>query len=957
MSEKSTISIRGAREHNLKGIDLEIPRNELVVITGLSGSGKSSLAFDTLYAEGQRRYVESLSAYARQFLAQLEKPDVDHIDGLPPAIAIEQRTAGSNPRSTVATATEVYDYLRLLYARAGQPHCWKCGKPIRPQSSQEIIERILKLTEGERIHILAPLVRGRKGEYQSLLSQAQKAGFVRVRIDGEIRDLSDSIVLDRKKVHTIEVVVDRLSVNKSASKRIGDSVETALKVGKGLISVHRLGAGGGGKEEEEILFSEQLGCADCGVSLPELQPRMFSFNSPFGACPTCDGLGVRMEFDPELVVGDPALTLKEGAILPWRRGGKRAVLYYRRSLRRLAQACGFDLDTPFEDLPGPVRDLILYGNSKSARGGLPSFEGVLPNLERRIKETESEYMRHEIGKYMSTLPCHECGGARLRKESNAVLVGGKAISDVVRLSVEEAHRVFNQLEWSAAEKEIAGPVVKEIVRKLTFMLDVGLGYLTLDRIIGSLSGGEAQRIRLATQIGSGLVGILYILDEPSIGLHQRDNSKLLSTLRSLRDIGNTVVVVEHDEETIREADTVIDLGPGAGKRGGYLVAAGPLEAVLTCPDSITGQFLRNERSIAVPAERRPYRSQPRIVIKKPAEHNLKKMDVPIPLGVLTCVTGVSGSGKSTLVHEILYRSMAQRLYQSRLKPGKHEGIEGIDQLDKVIVIDQSPIGRTPRSNPATYTGLFSPIRDLMTKLPDARVRGYKAGRFSFNVKGGRCEACQGDGLKKIEMHFLPDIYVHCEVCKGKRFNQQTLEIKYKGHNISDILEMPVEEALVLFSNVPAVRRKLQTLCDVGLGYIELGQPATTLSGGEAQRVKLSSELSKTATGKTLYILDEPTTGLHFADVEKLLQVLHALVDAGNSVVVIEHNLDVIKTADYIVDLGPEGGDLGGKVVAKGSPEEVASKDASHTGKFLAAVLARGKKSTASRQTNASPVHV
>ncbi len=918
-----SIIIRGAREHNLKNIDLELPRNHLIVITGLSGSGKSSLAFDTLYAEGQRRYVESLSAYARQFLEQLQKPDVESIEGLSPAIAIEQRNASANPRSTVATTTELYDYLRLLFARIGAPHCFKCGRLIKQQTSQQIIHWVNSWPAGSTLTILAPLIRGRKGEYRELFEQIRKDGFVRVRVDGNICEVSKHPVLDKKKAHSIEVVIDRLDLKPGNKERISDSIETALKVGNGVVVVN------------DQVFSEKHACLSCGISLGEISPRLFSFNSPYGACPQCDGLGNRMEIDPERLVPDSSRTIEGGAIEPWRRGGMRVVLYYRRLLRRLAAKVGFNLDIPFSDLPEKVRRLILLGSEDSWE---TEFEGVIPNLHRRFRETESDYVKQEISKYMSVLPCPACGGTRLRPEALAVKVGEKPIHEVTALSIEAASQFFETFSPNEYQQKIAYQILKEIRQRLKFLMDVGLDYLTLDRVTATLSGGEAQRIRLATQIGAGLVGVLYILDEPSIGLHQKDNAKLLATLKALRDLGNTLVVVEHDEATIRNADFIVDLGPGAGKHGGEIIASGSIEMILSAKNSLTGKYLRGELSVPLPEKRRHFQRNRFLVIQKAAEHNLKEIDVKIPLGLFVCVTGVSGSGKSTLVHEILYRALARELYQSKEKPGRHQKILGLELLDKVIVIDQSPIGRTPRSNPATYTGTFSPIRDLFCQLPESKIRGYRPGRFSFNVKGGRCEACQGDGIKKIEMHFLPDVYVPCEICKGKRFNEQTLQIIYKGKTIADVLNMTVEEALDLFKNIPHIKEKLEILSRVGLGYLELGQSATTLSGGEAQRIKLASELSKRATGKTVYLLDEPTTGLHFADIEKLLQVLHELVEGGNTVLVIEHNLDVIKTADHIIDLGPEGGDRGGTIVAEGTPEQVAENPRSYTGQYLKVVF-------------------
>jgi len=920
------IKIKGAKEHNLKNLNLEIPRNKLVVVTGLSGSGKSSLAFDTIYAEGQRRYVESLSAYARQFLDQLQKPNVEHIEGISPAVSIEQRTAGSNPRSTVATQTEIYDYLRLLFARIGIPFCPKCGRKIQSQSSEQIVEQVLSLPQGKEITILAPLIRGRKGEYVQLLQDVKKEGFVRVRVDGKIIDLSEKINIDKKIKHSIEIVVDRLVVSGNIKKRLTESIETALKAGKGLVMIN----------DKNLLFSEQHACPDCGISFEEIEPRIFSFNSPYGACPKCSGLGTRVEMDPDLVVPDKDKSLREGAIAPWHKTGKNIFLYYRGILNELAARHNINMDTPFKKLEPWARDMILYGSDDEIWG--KKYEGAIPNLERRFVETESEYMRNEISRYMSTQACIVCHGARLKPESLSVKIANKNIYEVTQFSISKAEEFFTNLKLTETEKTIAHHILKEINSRLNFMINVGLGYLTLDRISATLSGGEAQRIRLATQIGAGLVGVLYILDEPSIGLHQKDNAKLLDTLKTLRDLGNTLIVVEHDEATIRSADYIIDLGPGAGKHGGYIVAQGNLAAILKSEKSLTAKYLNGKLKIEVPKKRRTPAKDKFLLIKNATEHNLKNIDVKIPLGVFVLITGVSGSGKSTLVDDILYRGLAKKLYKSKIRPGKHKEIQGMENIDKVIEIDQSPIGRTPRSNPATYTGAYSPIRDLFSKLPEARMRGFKPGRFSFNVKGGRCEACQGDGVKKIEMHFLPDVYVVCEVCVGKRFSHQTLEVKYKGKSISDVLEMTVEEALILFENIPHVKDKLETLNDVGLGYIQLGQSATTLSGGEAQRIKLSTELSKRQTGKTFYILDEPTTGLHFADIDKLLSVLHRLVDASNTVLVIEHNLDVIKTADHIIDLGPEGGDKGGYIVAEGTPETIVKSRQSYTGRYLSKLL-------------------
>ncbi len=936
MAEKSKITIKGAREHNLKNIDVTLPRNKLVVITGLSGSGKSSLAFDTIYAEGQRRYVESLSAYARQFLGLMEKPDVDYIEGLSPAISIEQRTASRNPRSTVGTVTEIYDYLRLLFARIGKPYCYNCGKPIQRQTVQQIVDAVLGLPQGARIQVLAPIVRGRKGEYREVFEEARRDGFVRVRVDGKIYDLDSDIKLDKNKKHNIEIVVDRLVVDTKITNRLTDSLETALGLAGGIVLIDVL-------DDRELLFSEQFACVDCGISYEELEPRMFSFNSPYGACPTCNGLGTTMEVDPDLVVPNPKLSPLEGAIVPW---GELRDGWYYNMLLSVARHYGFDLTTPWEKLSPEHRRIILHGSgeqqirfvykraTKNVHAEYDSrFEGVIPSLERRYRQSESQSVRQWIERFMNVKPCPECGGARLRKEALAVRIGDFNIHQVTSLTVRRALEFFQNLKLARRESEIAHQILKEIRERLGFMVDVGLDYLTLDRSAGTLSGGEAQRIRLATQIGSQLVGVLYILDEPSIGLHQRDNRRLLDTLGKLRDLGNTVVVVEHDRETIESADYVVDLGPGAGEHGGYVVATGKPLQIARNRKSLTGDYLAGRRSIPIPeSRRRP--GDKRLVIRGARGNNLKRITVEFPLGLFICVTGVSGSGKSTLVNETLYRALSRKLYRSKEPALPYDRIEGLEQIDKVIDIDQSPIGRTPRSNPATYTGLFTQIRDLFAQLPEAKIRGYKPGRFSFNVKGGRCEACQGDGIIKIEMHFLPDVYVTCEVCKGKRYNRETLEIKYRGKSIADVLDMTVTEALAFFENIPGVKRKLQTLYDVGLGYIRLGQQATTLSGGEAQRVKLSTELSKIGTGRTVYILDEPTTGLHFEDIKMLLNVLHRLVEKGNTVIVIEHNVDVIKTADYLIDLGPEGGDEGGRVVATGTPEEVAMVEESYTGRFL-----------------------
>jgi len=934
----NSIIIKGACEHNLKCIDVEIPRDQLVVITGISGSGKSTLAFDTIYAEGQRRYVESLSAYARQFLEQMEKPDVESIEGLSPAISIEQKTTSKNPRSTVGTVTEIYDYLRLLFARVGRPYCYSCGKEIASQTVSQMVDQIMALPEGTRISLLSPIVRGRKGEYRKELVQLRKEGFVRVIVDGEPRDLAEDIELDKKKKHDIDIVVDRLVVKEGIQRRLADSLETALHHADGVAKLSIV-------DGETLLFSEALACIDCGISYPEMTPRMFSFNNPYGACPDCTGLGTRMYFDPDLVVPNPELSLREGAIAPWE---KRLSGWFHQTLEALAKAYKFDIRTPFSKLPERARNIILHGSGKEKvefwweeDGGrrhtyYKEFEGVLNNLERRYRETDSEQVREELEKYMNVMPCPSCEGARLKKEALFVRIGGSNIREVTALSIVDALAFFDGLSLTEKEAEIARRILKEIRERLNFLVNVGLDYLSLDRSSGTLSGGEGQRIRLATQIGSSLVGVLYILDEPSIGLHQRDNARLLETLKHLRDIGNTVLVVEHDEETILEADHVIDMGPGAGVHGGEVVAQGTPAEVMADPASLTGKYLSGELSIPVPKQRRTPERFLRIV--GASENNLKQVEAAIPLGVMTCVTGVSGSGKSSLIIDTLYRVLCQRLYRSRERAGAVSEILGLEALDKVINIDQSPIGRTPRSNPATYTGVFTDVRDLFAGLPESKLRGYKPGRYSFNVKGGRCEACSGDGIIKIEMHFLPDVYVQCEVCKGARYNRETLEVKYKGKSIAEVLDMTVSQAVQFMENIPRIKNKLKTLEDVGLGYIKLGQSATTLSGGEAQRVKLAKELSKRATGRTIYILDEPTTGLHFHDIAKLLEVLDRLVEAGNTIVIIEHNLDVIKTADYLIDLGPEGGDRGGEIIATGTPEQVAAVTRSYTGQFLRKLL-------------------
>lgn len=939
---KDKIVIKGARAHNLKNVDLTIPRDQLVVFTGVSGSGKSSLAFDTIYAEGQRRYVESLSSYARQFLGQMEKPDVDLIEGLSPAISIDQKTTSHNPRSTVGTVTEIYDYLRLLYARIGIPHCPKCGKEIKKQTIDQIVDRIMELPERTKLQLLAPVVRGRKGEHVKLLEDAKKSGYVRVRVDGILYDLSEKIELEKNKKHNIEIVVDRLMVKEGMQMRLTESIETASALSGGLLIVDV------NQGEEELLFSQSFSCPDCGVDLMEIEPRMFSFNNPSGACPTCTGLGMQMKFDEQLIVPNEELSIMQGAITAPgynsvnAKGSMSKVLF-----DALAAKYGFSLETPFKDLPRKIKDIIFYGTKEKLRITYSNvrgtgtydyaFEGVINTLRRRYNET-SEAMRAEFEEYMTNIECPDCHGKRLRPEVLAITVNGKNISEVTELSIGKMQEFFQSLTLTERENMIAERILKEIHARVGFLIDVGLEYLTLSRTAGTLSGGESQRIRLATQIGSGLVGVVYILDEPSIGLHQRDNDKLLATLKHLRDIGNSLIVVEHDEDTMRAADFVVDIGPGAGRGGGEIVASGSVEEIMAVERSVTGAYLSGRKKIEVPKERRPFVQDHKLVIRGAAENNLKNIDVEIPLGVFTCVTGVSGSGKSSLINEILYKRLAKELNRAKTRAGRHEEMLGLEKLDKVINIDQSPIGRTPRSNPATYTGLFDMIRDVFAQTTEAKVRGYQKGRFSFNVKGGRCEACSGDGIVKIEMHFLPDIYVPCEVCHGKRYNRETLEVKYKGKTISDVLDMTVEEALQFFENIPRIKNKLQTLYDVGLSYVQLGQSSTTLSGGEAQRVKLATELSRKSTGKTVYILDEPTTGLHTADVHKLVQILQRLTEGGNTVIVIEHNLDVIKTADYIIDLGPEGGDGGGTIVAVGTPEEICRVPASYTGKYLKPLL-------------------
>lgn len=943
---KEVIRIRGANEHNLKNLDVDIPRNEFVVLTGLSGSGKSSLAFDTIYAEGQRRYMESISSYARQFLGQMEKPNVEKIEGLSPAISIDQKSTNRNPRSTVGTVTEIYDYFRLLYARIGTPHCPECGKEISKQTVDQMVDHIMELPEGTKIQLLAPVVRGRKGEHTKLLEKAKRSGYVRVRIDGNLYQLEEEIKLDKNIKHNIEIVVDRLAVKPGIGRRLTDSIENALHLAEGLLMVDVI-------DGDTLTFSQSFSCPDCGISVDEIEPRSFSFNNPFGACPSCFGLGYKMEFDLDLMIPDKTLSINQGAIavIGWQscNDGKS---FSNAILRALSEEYGFDLDTPFENYPKKIQDVLINGTGgkeikvyykgQRGEGVYPvAFEGLIKNVERRYRETFSENSKAEFETFMRITPCKECKGMRLKRESLAVTICDKNIYEITNLSIGNLQEFLNGMKLSTAKQMIGEQVLKEIRARVGFLMDVGLDYLTLSRATGSLSGGEAQRIRLATQIGSGLVGVCYILDEPSIGLHQRDNDKLLATLKNLRDMGNTLIVVEHDEDTMFAADHIVDIGPGAGSHGGQVVAQGTAEEIMAVKESVTGQYLSGKVKIPIPQVRRA--PQGWLTVRQAQENNLKKVDVNIPIGVFSCVTGVSGSGKSSLVNEILYKSLAKKLNRARTIAGKHKCIEGIEQLDKVIDIDQSPIGRTPRSNPATYTGVFDMIRDLFAATPDAKAKGYKKGRFSFNVKGGRCEACSGDGIIKIEMHFLPDVYVPCEVCQGKRYNRETLEVKYKGKSIYDVLDMTVEEALPFFEAVPSIRRKIETLYDVGLSYVKLGQPSTTLSGGEAQRIKLATELSRRSTGNTIYILDEPTTGLHFADVHKLIEIIHRLAEGGNTVVVIEHNLDVIKTADYIIDMGPEGGDRGGTVVACGTPEEIAEASGSYTGKYIKRILDKKKK--------------
>ncbi len=954
LSKKDVIRIRGANEHNLKNIDVDIPRDALVVLTGLSGSGKSSLAFDTIYAEGQRRYMESLSSYARQFLGQMEKPNVEKIEGLSPAISIDQKSTNRNPRSTVGTVTEIYDYFRLLYARIGIPHCPKCGREIKRQSVDQMADQIMELPEGTKIQLLAPVVRGRKGEHVKVLERAKKSGYVRVRIDGSLYDLSEEIKLDKNIKHNIEIVVDRLVVKPGIERRLTDSIESVLDLAEGLLFVDVIGG-------ESMTFSQSFSCPDCGISIDEIEPRSFSFNNPFGACPECYGLGYKMEFSPELMIPDRSLSINQGAIavIGWQSCQDKGS-FTNAILQALCKEYGFDLDTPFEQYPQEIQDVLMYGTNgrevqvhykgQRGEGVYPvAFEGLIKNVERRYRETGSDVIKQEYESFMRITPCKVCKGMRLKKEALAVTVCDKNIYEVTSMFIGELKEFLDTMKLSAQQELIGKQILKEIRARVGFLIDVGLDYLSLSRATGTLSGGEAQRIRLATQIGSGLVGVCYILDEPSIGLHQRDNDKLLRTLKNLRDLGNTLIVVEHDEDTMREADYIVDIGPGAGSHGGEVVACGTAEEIMQVPASVTGQYLSGAKRIPIPTQRKEPTGW--LTVKGAAENNLKKIDVRFPLGVMTCVTGVSGSGKSSLVNEILYKHLAKKLNRARTIPGKHDGIEGIEQLDKVIDIDQSPIGRTPRSNPATYTGVFDMIRDLFASTADAKAKGYKKGRFSFNVKGGRCEACGGDGIIKIEMHFLPDVYVPCEVCGGKRYNRETLEVKYKGKSIYDVLDMTVEEAVGFFEHVPSIRRKIETLYDVGLSYIKLGQPSTTLSGGEAQRIKLATELSRRSTGKTIYILDEPTTGLHFADVHKLTEILRRLTEGGNTVVVIEHNLDVIKTADYIIDIGPEGGIGGGRVIAEGTPEKVAENSKSYTGKYIAKMLEKEKISLRNASVN------
>ena len=943
LSKKNCIRIRGANEHNLKNVDVDIPRDALVVFTGLSGSGKSSLAFDTISAEGQRRYLESLSSYARQFLGQMEKPNVEKIEGLSPAISIDQKSTNRNPRSTVGTVTEIYDYFRLLYARIGIPHCPNCGKEIKKQSVDQMVDQIMALPEGTRLQLLAPVVRGRKGRHEKVLERAARSGYVRVRIDGNLYELAENIQLDKNIKHNIEIVVDRLIVKPGIERRLTDSIENVLNLSEGLLFVERVGS-----DEEMLTFSQSFSCPDCGVSIDEIEPRSFSFNNPFGACPECYGLGYKMEFDSDLMIPDRTLSINQGAItvLGWQ-SCQQPGSFANAILQALAKEYHFDLDTPFGEYPQKIQDILLHGTGgkevlvyyegQRGKGQYPiAFEGLIRNVERRYRETGSDATKQEYETFMRITPCRLCKGQRLKKEALAVTVCGKNIYEITSMFIGELSQFLQDMKLTAQQELIGSQILKEIRARVGFLIDVGLDYLSLSRATGTLSGGEAQRIRLATQIGSGLVGVCYILDEPSIGLHQRDNDKLLATLKNLRDLGNTLIVVEHDEDTMRAADYIVDVGPGAGSHGGQIVASGTVEEIMNTPESITGQYLSGAKKIPVPETRRKPTGW--LTVRSAEENNLKKIDVKFPLGVFTCVTGVSGSGKSSLVNEILYKHLARDLNRARCIPGKHAGIDGIEQLDKVIAIDQSPIGRTPRSNPATYTGVFDMIRDLFASTSDAKAKGYKKGRFSFNVKGGRCEACGGDGIIKIEMHFLPDVYVPCEVCGGKRYNRETLDVKYKGKSIYDVLDMTVEEALTFFENVPSIQRKIQTLYDVGLSYVKLGQPSTELSGGEAQRIKLAAELSRRSTGRTIYILDEPTTGLHFADVQKLIEILHRLAEGGNTVVVIEHNLDVIKTADYLIDIGPEGGMRGGTVIAKGTPEEVAKNPASYTGYYVKKML-------------------